>query len=99
MKTDAQIEKVPPGSLHPVVSPLFLYLKDCKIEESVLKKLESAGYLPIAVESFDAIKIVEPVPIGATNAITRAAMECLATTTWSATVEHFGRKVAKALAG
>lgn len=69
------------------------------METRVLKKLEAAGYLPIAVDNFDAVKIVEPVPIGATNAINRAAMECLATTSWSATAENFGRKVAKALTG
>lgn len=80
------------------VSPLFVYLKSCRIEKKMLQKIEAAGYVPIAVESFEGFRIVETMPIGATNEITKAALREI-TTGYASAAESFGRKVAKALAG
>ncbi len=99
MSEETEIKPAIPGSLHPVVGPLFLYLKSCKMEKSVLAKLRDAGYLPIAVESFDAIKVVEPLPLAASNSIIRAAFSTIAESEWSSIKEKFGSKVARILAG
>ena len=81
-----------------LVMPLFLYLKTCKLEKAMLKKLTDAGYIPIAVESFDDVKIVEPLPLRSTNGIIRAAFSTIAESEWSSVKEKFGNKVARTLA-
>lgn len=94
----AQTETAQAGSVQRIVSPLFVYLKSCSIEPEALKRIEDAGYVPIAVESFEDFRIIETMPIGATNEITKAALREIVSG-YSSAAESFGRKVAKTLAG
>ena len=97
-KQDSRTASDSGSSLQRMVSPLFLYLKSCKLEKPMLKKLQDAGYIPIAVESFDDIKIVDALPIGATNAISRAAFQTIAESDLGGVKERFGNKIARTLA-
>lgn len=94
----AQTETAQAGSVQRLVSPLFVYLKSCSIEPEALKRIEDAGYVSIAVESFEDFRIIETLPIGATNEITKAALREIVSG-YASAAESFGRKVAKTLAG
>ena len=78
---------------------MFLYLKTCTLEKFVLERIRRAGYLPVAVESLDAIKIIEPMPLTASNGINHAAFATIAESEWSSVKEKFGNKVARTMAG
>lgn len=51
----------------------------------------------MAVEDFNAVKILDPLLCAQTDAVTRAAFDAIASSGYSAPVEDFGRKVARAL--
>ena len=94
----SNVEGAPAVAVQRVVSPLFVYLKTCTIEPEAIKRIEAAGYITVAVENFDDFRIIETMPIGATNEITKAALREIVSG-YSSAAESFGRKVAKTLAG
>ncbi len=78
------------------MKPIFLYLKSCKLSDRSLKKLNAEGYITIAVDSFDDVKIADPLLLGSTG-LAKAAYETIIHSGYSSTREKFGDRVAKTL--
>lgn len=79
-----------------VMKPIFMYLKECKLSDRQLRKLTDAGYVTLPVDSFDSVRIAEPLLMGS-NPIAKAAYEAIANSGYSSIPEKFGRRVAQAL--
>lgn len=99
LPTDVQTEPAQAGSVQRLVSPLFLYLKSSEIKPEDLEKLRSEGYVPIGIDSFESVRIVEPLPFLATNTLAHEAFKAISEYPHSGIHEAFGKKIAKALAG
>ena len=65
------------------------------MDAKAVERVRRGGYLPIAVSSLDASKIVLPIPTQAQNAITTAALETILQTSFGP--EIFGKKIANLL--
>lgn len=78
---------------------IFLYLKSCPLDTLTLKRLTTAGYVAIAVESFDNVRVCEPVIIGHGQEIFTAAMHALTAShsQFDSVCATFGRRLAKTL--
>ncbi len=81
------------------VAPLFLYLKSSKLHHDSLRTLRDAGYVPIAVESFEDVRVVNALSVTATDPIAQAAFATITSSYYDAPRTEFGKKVAKVLAG
>lgn len=77
-------------------APIFLYLKSCKLSDRSLKKLNAAGYITIGVESFESVKIAEPLLFGSSK-LAKAAYHTIMDSGYDSTRAKFGGIVAKAL--
>lgn len=67
-----------PTPAAPTQNLLFLYTPEAQIDAADLAALQMAGFLPIKVASFDAIKIMDPITMADNSgAIYAAAMETL----------------------
>lgn len=78
-------------------APIFLHLKSCRMGKLVIQQLIAAGYIPIEVQSFDDVKIVEPIPLLQHQTIASAALGTIASAGYSSVAEDFGKRIAKAL--
>lgn len=78
--------------------PVFLYLKACPLSDRQLKKIREAGYVTVPVESFDSVRIMEPMLLLQNDPIAKAAFATIAASTWDSPATGFGRRVAKSLA-
>jgi hypothetical protein len=56
---------------------IFAYTKDANLSRKSLQRLEEAGYIPVPVENFDCIKLIEPMPDAAAGAILSAALTAI----------------------
>ena len=59
---------------------IFAYTKDQKISKPILAALLEAGYIPISVDSFDCIRVIEPIPdlpLADTSIIFASALEAM----------------------
>lgn len=79
------------------MKPIFMYLNSCKLSDRQLKKLVAAGYITIPVESFDSVKVCEPIIIGHGADIIKAAMSAIVDSGYESVCARFGRSVAKSL--
>jgi hypothetical protein len=75
------------------IRPLFLYIKGTKISESDLKAIRASGYTPMEVESFESVKIVNPITAIASDPVSQAALK---TIRGSIIEDNFGRLVCDA---
>jgi len=79
------------------IAPLFLYLKGTAISEDVLAKMVAAGYLPIEVESFESVQVVQPVVTCVNDPIAQAALKAVLGSGSPGAISFFGKFVAEAL--
>lgn len=75
--------------------PLFLYVGE--MQKAELSKVVQAGYVPISVPSFDAVKIIVPSQV-ALDCVARAAFETIRATGSDIPREEFGLLVSTAMA-
>jgi hypothetical protein len=67
-----------PAPAAPTQKLLFLYTPEAQIDAADLAALQMAGFMPIKVGSFDAVKIMDPLTMADnSSAIYAAAMETL----------------------
>jgi hypothetical protein len=79
------------------VKPLFLYQVGT-VEDPELKKITKAGYIPVAIQSLDCAKVIEPLPVLCSDAVAKAAFETIAEESGPfGARDRFALKVAKAL--
>ena len=69
---------------------LFAYLKTAKISEEDLTAIREAGIIPVAVESFDDIQVIEFIAAGDQNVMIQAALKAIKGSTYS-TREDFAK--------
>ena len=81
--------------------PVLLYLTSAPLQADVIKRAEKAGYLPLGVSSLDDVKVLDVIPVGHLETISRCAMDALknAPSHYSADSvrEDFAIRVARAL--
>ncbi len=56
---------------------IFAYTKDAKLTRKVIDQLAEAGYIPVPVDSLDAIRIIEPLPDADAALLLNSAVEAL----------------------
>jgi hypothetical protein len=59
---------------------VFAYTKDQKLSKKVLDALVDAGYIPVPVDGFDCVRVLEPmpdIPIAETSIVFWAALETI----------------------
>ena len=76
----------------------MLYTPAAKFSGPVLNRIAKAGYLAVPVDSFDAVKIIDQIPVGGVGAVSRAAFDAIAAAgAHSPVPEDFGRRLAATL--
>lgn len=83
-----------------MTAPIFLYLRSAKPHSDTLKKLRDAGYITMAVDSLNDVKIIsQGDQLGENNVtmaeINRLAFEAISTSCYSSIREDFGLRVTK----
>ena len=74
---------------------IFAYLKNAEINDTDLDAVRAAGILPVAVDSFDDIKVIEILPGGEQTVMLRAALKAINDGTGSVS-ERFGKNMIRA---
>ena len=57
---------------------VMLYKTKANLSGKDLAALREAGFVPVAVESFDDVKVIDPFTVDSRNAVWMAAMEAIA---------------------
>lgn len=59
-------------------SPIFMHLRSARLPKAEVKRMEAAGYVVLCVNSFDDVRIVDPIPAATVGVIAKAAFESIA---------------------
>ena len=79
---------------------VFLYKPDTSLNASDLAALRDNGFIPIQVNEFDSIKIIDPLNEVDRSAVWLSAMEAISQANNSVGVKHlFGSLLAEKLSG
>ena len=79
-----------------LLAPLFLYLKGTNIGKPAMERLEKAGYIPMEVEDFNSVKVVQPEVMLASDPISQAALNAVLKSSGDFDKARFGKQVAEA---
>lgn len=77
--------------------PIFLYLKSCDIGQEALNELILGGYIPIAVETMDDVKVLDAVTVGLSHPISKIAFGIISSSAADSVRQTFAREVTKLL--
>jgi hypothetical protein len=77
---------------------VILYKPTAKISKDDLLALREAGFVPVGVESFNDVKVIDPFTVDSRNAVWMAAMEAIAKAdTTEGAKTKFGRRLSELL--
>ena len=77
---------------------VMLYKATANIAAADLAALREAGFVPVGVESFDDVKVIDPFTVDSRNAVWMAAMEAIAKADSSEGAKtKFGRRLSELL--
>ena len=78
----------------------MLYIRGTEMSAETLDELRTAGYLPLAVDSFDSVRVIEPLPDANGSLLLRAAMKAIAEPAPTTnTAERLGMNLARVIGG
>lgn len=58
---------------------IFLYTAEAKLTSHALAELRKSGVIPIKVDNFDAVKLIDPLLVADRSVVFDAAIEAIAT--------------------